>query len=457
MKFFGKLLVLILFPMLSLGQTLEGEFSQLSNQPIKLLGFDNFETYVIDSTQTDSEGKFTLMYSKGDYGMGLLKSTADQPLIIAIEEDAPVISGENFLEPEKVTIKAGQENKWFLEYATEHPKRQQALSAWLYLDNLYSAENVFDDHKPAKESIADEIQHLRSVDEAYINNLPEDSYMKWYLPLRTLVSGVQDVAVNKPQLIPETREGLRAINYNDERLYKSGLLYTALFNHIWFIENSSGGLDQVFKALNTSIDIIAKQLKDNDARFNLIMEKMLEILEERSLFTSSEYLAEKLLQGDDCGCLNPQLQKKLQRYGKMAKGQTAPNIQFTDFTYYPKDVTAESLKDIDADYKLVVFAAGWCPHCVEAMPKIIGNYDDWKAKGVEVILVSLDENPKDFARFAGPLPFVSTTDYKKWDGKAVEDYQVYATPSYFILDKDLEILIRPKSVEHIDAWVGNIN
>jgi hypothetical protein len=69
-------------------------------------------------------------------------------------------------------------------------------------------------------------------------------------------------------------------------------------------------------------------------------------------------------------------------------------------------------------------------------------------------LVSLDDNPKDFAKFAAPLPFISTTDYQRWDGKAVEDYQVYATPSYFILDKDLKILIRPKSVEHIQSWIN---
>jgi peroxiredoxin len=101
----------------------------------------------------------------------------------------------------------------------------------------------------------------------------------------------------------------------------------------------------------------------------------------------------------------------------------------------------------------VVFAAGWCSHCTEELPKIAAYYPTLKEKNVEVILVSLDENASDFAKFAAPFPFISTTDYKKWEGQAALDYQVYATPSYFLLDKDLKIVKRLNSVEHLKAMV----
>ena len=29
------------------------------------------------------------------------------------------------------------ENKWFEQYAQEHPRREQALSAWVYLEKIY--------------------------------------------------------------------------------------------------------------------------------------------------------------------------------------------------------------------------------------------------------------------------------------------------------------------------------
>lgn len=444
---------LFFLPFLMFAQSIKGEFSQMPNQTLKLVGFENFDTYVIDSTQTNAKGTFTLSYSANDYGMGYLEANSGKPFILALEKEAPIVKGSNLEAIEEIKLEKGKENQWFLAYATDQPKRDQAMSAWLFLQDKYTKDELFQPHTTAKKAIDKEINYLKEIDASYIADLPKDSYMKWYLPVRKLLSSVGNVAQNRPELIPQTKEELRALDYTDERLYKSGILYDAVFNHIWFIENSSGTLQQVFEDLNTSIDIIAKQLNGNNERFNLVMEKMFEILEERSLFTSSEYLAEKLLAGDDCGCLNLQLQKKLERYGKMAKGQTAPDINFTEFTYYPEDVSVSSLKAIDSDYKLVVFAAGWCPHCVEAMPKITENYKAWRDKGVEVIFVSLDTSAKDFANFAGPLPFVSTTDFKKWDGQAVEDYQVYATPSYFLLNKDLEILLRPKSVEHANTWI----
>jgi len=248
---------------------------------------------------------------------------------------------------------------------------------------------------------------------------------------------------------------LRNINYADARLYKSGLLKEAIGNHIWFIENSSGALDAVFKDLNSSIDIIIEQLKEDNEKFNLIATTMFEVLEERSLFTSAEYLAKKLLEDEDCGCLNPDFEKRMQKYGKMAEGSTAPDIALGEATYYPEGVTARKLSEVKSDYTLVVFAAGWCPHCTEELPKIANYYPTLKQKNVEVILVSLDENASDFAKFAAPFPFISTTDYKKWGGQAATDYQVYATPSYFLLDKDLKIVKRLNSVEHLKAVVDN--
>lgn len=457
-KSFVFYVYLLFFPFLMFAQSIKGEFSQMPNQTIKLVGFENFDTYVIDSTQTNAKGAFTLSYSANDYGMGYLEANSGKPFILAIEKEAPTVKGSNLEAIEEIKLEKGKENQWFLAYATDQPKREQAMSAWLFLQEKYTKDEVFQPHTTAINAIDKEINYLKEIDSKYIADLPKDSYMKWYLPVRKLLSSVGNVAQNRPELIPQTKEELRALDYTDERLYKSGILYDAVFNHIWFIENSSGALDQVFKDLNTSIDIIAEQLKGDDEKFNLVMNEMFEILEKRSLFTSSEYLAEKLLTSDDCGCLNSKLQKKLEQYGKLAKGQTAPDIAFSDFTYYPEGVSTKSLKALEADYKLVVFAAGWCPHCVEAMPKLTEKYADWKKKGVEVVFVSLDDNAQDFAKFAGPLPFISTTDYKKWDGQAVEDYQVYATPSYFMLNKNLEILIRPKSVEHADAWINyNVN
>jgi peroxiredoxin len=447
------LFMMLAFAKAVTAQHVTGIFTDLPNQSISLYGFQNFETYTIDSTTTDATGHFALTFSKNEYGMGFLKSVDNTPFIFILANEEVGLKGDAPSSPESVSMTKGNQNKAFNTYAAQHPKREQALSAWDYLEKLYTVDSLFSAEQMTKKAITKEIERINAQDKAFVSNLPDNSYIKWFLPIRKLVSSVSTVAQYRTEEIPATLAALRNINYADARLYKSGLLKEAIENHIWFIENSSGGLDAVFKDLNASIDLIINPLKDDTEKFNLIATKMFEVLEERSLFTSAEYLAKKLLEEEDCGCLNPEFEKRMQKYGAIAEGETAADIHFGAATYYPDGVTARKLSEVNAAYKLVVFAAGWCTHCTEELPKIAAYYPTLKEKNVEVILVSLDENASDFAKFAAPFPFISTTDYKKWEGQAALDYQVYATPSYFLLDKDLKIVKRLNSVEHLKAVV----
>jgi thiol-disulfide isomerase/thioredoxin len=102
---------------------------------------------------------------------------------------------------------------------------------------------------------------------------------------------------------------------------------------------------------------------------------------------------------------------------------------------------------------VVVFGASWCPKCTEELPEIVKLYAKWKAQGVEVVFVSLDEDKEAYKNFIKYFPFISTCDYKKWDSKIVKDYYVFGTPTMFLLDNKREIILRPNSVKQMDSWV----
>ena len=87
------------------------------------------------------------------------------------------------------------------------------------------------------------------------------------------------------------------------------------------------------------------------------------------------------------------------------------------------------------------------------MPEIAKGYSSWKAQGVEVLLVSLDDNLKEFYDFTSNLPFISITDLKKWNSPIAKDYYVFGTPTMYLLDKNQKIILRPNSVKQMDAWV----
>ena len=438
----------------SYGQDFSGQLSGMPEQTITLKSFEGTNSYVIDSTTSTAEGKFKLEFNEKDYGMGFLEAKNHKTFIVVLADEDIVLTGVNLSENTTLSYSRGEQNQAYTQYAKEQPKREQALNAWLYLQNMYTEDILFSKQRIPAEAISAEVNRIENEEKEFLSSLPKESFVKWFLPIRKLVGSVSMVAQYRTEDIPATREALRAIDYSDDRLYKSGLFKEALDNHVWFIENSSGSLDRVFEDLNTSIDIMFEDLIMDEAKFNEVTDYLFNLLEKRSLFTSAEYLALKVLNEQSC-TLNENVAKQLEGYRKMKKGNQVPNISFGEATYYPSHTKAKSLYDIDSDYTLVVFAAGWCGHCTKEIPKLAKKYPAWHEKGLEVAMVGLDESPKDFAQFAAPFPFISTTDYQKWESQAVKDFHVYATPTMFLLDKDKNILLRPKSTEHLEAWVNS--
>lgn len=118
--------------------TITGAFPNLANQHVKLVDFDGFNTYTIDSVKASDKGYFQLSFSKQDYGMDYLEAEDSQPFIVMLAYGEHVsLAGEALSYSQTVVIKSGRQNQLFEQYASEHPRREQALSAWVFLDRIY--------------------------------------------------------------------------------------------------------------------------------------------------------------------------------------------------------------------------------------------------------------------------------------------------------------------------------
>mgnify|MGYP001434269030 CR=1 FL=1 len=433
-----------------------GTFSGIANQQIKLVGFNGFDTYVIDSTEANDKGKFSLSFGKEDFGMGYLLSGNNKSIVVILAENENLqLSGLNFELPESIKIIQGKQNQLFDQYATQHPRREQCLSAWDYLTKIYNLDTLFSTQEIPKQAIEAEKKRIKAEDRLFLTNLPEDSYVSYYLPLRKLVSSVSTIAQYRTEEIPATFEAFRSMDYTDPRLFKSGLLKDAIESHFWLIENNGRRLDSVYIEMQVSINSMLENLLTDEKKLNEITEYLFKFLEQRSLFTASEYLAIKLLNEKSCA-LNNDFASQLESYRAMKKGNTAPDIEFESDVFapaYEKSNVPQSLSDIKSNYIMVVFGASWCPQCPQELLKISGLYKKWQEQSVEVVFVSLDQDEKIFKSFAGVFPFISVCDYKKWESDIVKSYHVFATPTIYLLNNKREILLRPNSVSQIDAWV----
>ncbi len=436
-------------------QTISGTFPPLAHQQIKLTGFEGFATYPIDSLIADHEGKFTLTFSPNDYGMAYLAAEDEMAFIVILApgEDL-VLEGEALAFHQTVTIASGRQNKLFGQYASEHPRREQVLSAWDYLERIYLMDSLFFSQQQAREAIQSEKQRIRDEDKSFLARLDPETYVSWFLPVRRLVSSAPTIAQYRTAEIPGAIEAFRAMDYTDPRLYKSGLLRETIEAHFWLIENSGRPLDSVFIEMNVSIDHMIENLVSDEKKFNEITRYLFNLLEQRSLFGASEHLALMILNEEGC-TLDDNFASQLESYRAMKIGNTAPDILFNGDVFRNGQplTNLTRLSEVDAAYLVIIFGSSWCPMCPQELSAVSRVYDKWRKHDVEVIYVSLDDDPADFAHSTSAYPFISFSDYKGWETSSAKDYHVFATPTLFLLDHNREIILRPHSVRQMDAWV----
>jgi hypothetical protein len=90
---------------------------------------------------------------------------------------------------------------------------------------------------------------------------------------------------------------------------------------------------------------------------------------------------------------------------------------------------------------------------MEELPKLIQNYVQWRNLGVEVVYVSLDTQSQVFDQAVKTYPFFAYCDFKKWESQVVQDYYVFGTPTFYLLNNKREIILRPNSIDQVNAWV----
>ncbi len=444
----------LLIAHLSIAQSITGRFTQIAKQEIKLEGFTGLKTYAISNATADEKGNFKLSYTKEDFGVAYLISSDKKPLLVVLSGEDIEITGDALSAAETIHIKKGKENLLFEQYATEHPRREQALSAWIYLEKIYTLDSLFSVQKVAVKDIQIEKQRIKAEDAAFLAHLPKGSYVSWFLPTRKLVSDVSSVAQYRPEEIPATIADFRAMDYTDQSLHKSGLFKDAIESHFWLLENSGKSLDSVFIEMKISIDAMMVNLLKDEKKLNEVTNYLFDLLERQSLFQASEYLALKVLNETSC-IIESDLAKQLESYRAMKKGNIASDIKFGNSTYLNgvKQLMFSNLTNLTTPYTLVVFGASWCPKCIEELPKLIQNYVKWRNLGVEVVYISLDTDQQVFEQSVKSYPFFAYCDYKKWESQVVQDYYVFGSPTFYLLDAKRKILLRPNSISQMEAWV----
>ena len=435
-------------------QEVSGNLKNHANQEIKLLGYSGFQTIELAKSTLDENGNFEITYK--DYtGMGYIETSDQSKLFLVLNEPKISINGSHLQDTENINFINSPENLLFSQYAVEHTQREKALAGWKYLLPQYKNNDLLNIEKDFSKIIEKEIERIEKEDREFLKNIEQSYYVSTFLPLRKLIDDIPLSVKQYPNRIPNNIAYLRNINFNDSKLYNSGIIDDLIESHYWLIENSGLSADSMYSEMNASTDKIIQSIIENEKLLNEVGDFLFNFLEKRSLFKASEYLSIKILNQTSC-TIDDDLAKHMETYRVMKVGNTAEDIEFQGKKMMMGTEINKELKfsDLSSNYTLVVFGASWCSTCANEIPKIKDKYIPWKLKGVETVFISLDHDESEYTNFVKDFPFLSSCDFKGWDNKAVKDYYVFAAPTLYLLNKERKIILRPSSIEQVDAWVN---
>lgn len=419
---------------------LKGLFLQAANKEIMLKGSTITGDSLLVQGKINKKGYFVLKYPAQYIGAAIIEVKSMKRVIVLLNHENFEIQWTDFEDLNTLSFKKSLENTAFIKGLSLYQKTEGKRVGLSYLLSQYS------DVPEIMQVLQTELKKQDVALPDFLAQLPDSLYVKYYIKLRQLVADIPQTASRYIDRLPAQEMEFNNLNFGGMMVH-SGLYNDLFLGYFTLLE--SFGVDDQYKHMNPSIDAIVKSLKSNSVLLQDVAQNVFNLLEKRSLYPAAEHLALAMLDTQDCS-LDSKHKALFEQYRKMAKGQTAPEIVL------PEPVRGiKKLSEIESKYKLVVFGASWCDKCRVELPKLIPFYEGWKTKDdVEIVFISLDQDKTVFEQFTKDFPWLSCCDFKGWEGQAVQDYCIFATPTMYLLDKDNTIVMKIVTPEHLNAVLG---
>jgi len=293
-------------------------------------------------------------------------------------------------------------------------------------------------------------------------NKERDSY---YLSIKKLTtenpsSYAAKLIVAKTELYPDislnqfSRIGYKRahwfdkINFADSSLFYTNILTDKAISFLGLFANKYYSPEQQTSLLKVAIDTIMMKSKITKKSYDFMINFMINGFEQMGKDKLVDYIATKYTEEQTCEHegVKTTLERKILTHTKLIEGSDAPA-----FSGVSDKGVSVSLDNYANKTCMLVFWATWCPHCQQNLPEIKKIYDKRIDKSFDLITISLDSNKTDWKSYITDLNFntnINICSGKGWDDVNAANYDVYATPSIFII-KNKKIIGKPYDLESL--------
>jgi len=426
--------------------TIKGTIEDYQDNEILISSLYGHLQNTIDTIKVDSNGFFELQIDKR-ISKGLFRLTLRNrdyiDLIFANENIEFHTTLDNLLD--SLQVKESVENKIYYEY------HQAIFNDQYKIELLGPLLMYYPDTDDFYTSIITKFKSIQDNVKSQINKINTD-YSDLYA--NVLINAEQDPILNwNPEKI-EQKEYLKVhfldpIDFNNIELMQSDIFPSKVIQFFSIYRNNNISQEQQGEEYIKAIDIILSKASVNKIIFDYVFEYILDGFERFEFENVINFMADARSLYDLCTDDedSKKLNSRIEKYKQLNIGKPAPEIVIENNK--GKEI---KLSEIESEYTLILFWASWCTHCEESLPKITALYDLQITKKLNVLAISLDENKKEWLKALEDYPtdWIHCSQLKGWDSPVAEDYNIYATPTMLLLDKDKNIIAKLQNTYQLE-------
>lgn len=403
--------------------TISGQLENYANKPVLVKVYENAELKLINNSKTDNNGNFTTKVpSKYNGFVRIDLPTGENLSLLTDNKDLKfkTVTGQEI--NSKLQIIEGSAQNEYNKVLALQPLNEIQNQVFPYLMQMYKPTDEFYTAMVKEDKRINDLKRSEKFSDlvTYINELND---LKQQAQNNRDASTIESI--------------LNHFSNDDLRLEQSGMFNDLIFAYI-NTKLSTAGNQNIEDNLIAATDEILGKTNIETTRGQNVLTAILNFVPKKEYANFHQKYVEKI--NGLKGKVTDQL-KKIAGVSLIQVGQQVPNITFDKAVKGKK-----SLYDIKANQKLIVFWASWCPACQQEVPHIKEFYKDFKAKGGEIVAISLDYDQNAFESATKDFSWYNYSDLLRWDSPIATEFGIESTPTLLLIDKDNKLI---KKVSHI--------
>lgn len=249
------------------------------------------------------------------------------------------------------------------------------------------------------------------------------------------------------------KEFLNQVDFSDTTLLYTNVYTDKLYSYMqMFMDQKASPRENEANCI-LALDEIVPRLDVNPVIQQHLLQFLITGFESMKMEEVLAHISSHYLQ--QCGGSQEIIKRRLAGYSRMAIGQKVPDFTLNDIQGIPFN-----LYDCIYPYTLILFWHTECNHCqnlMKALPNLC-RQEFFEKNQVRIIGVSIDENKENWEKLSAeyPLEWVNTYAEGSFESPLANDYNLFATPSMFLIDHEHNIIAKPTTIEELEKNIREL-